>query len=57
MRTKGELKVAKETVVDEYKDSEAFATNLATSNVEATTIGFSCLYDRLACDFPSMDFS
>ena len=49
--------VAKETAIDEHKKTEAFVADLIVSNVEATKIGFSCLYDKMACDFPSVDFS
>ena len=51
-----ELEVAEETEVAEYKESVAFITDLSFVNVEAIEIGFSCLYDRLAPDFPSMTY-
>ena len=49
--------IAKKTVVNEYKKTKPFTTNLAVGNVKAIKIGFSCLYDRLARDFLSMDLS
>ena len=49
--------VAKETIVEEYKESAAYSADLVDGNVEATEIGFTCFYNRLACDHSTMDLS
>ena len=54
---KVELAVAEEARVVEYKESGTFIVDLSFGNVEAMEISFSCLYDKVAHDFLSIDLS
>ena len=54
---KDELAIIKEDGVAEYKESADFVADLSFGNVEAMEIGFSCLYDKVARDFPFIDLS
>ena len=42
-------------MVTEYRESEAYKADLIDGNLEATKIGFNCLYHRLVSDHPSID--
>ena len=52
-----ELEVSKEIAMATYKESKAYKADLVDGNIEATEIGFNCLYNMLAIDHLTMDLS